>query len=204
MLNKQKFKGVTLYRKRVVDNILRTYRDDRLNIDTDWYRKANAFAIGLAEEYGHDTVTVAGIIASLSPLKSWQENKRIARVFLETGNSLHTRKLEAKAIEIRDYEGNDRVGHCLEVLNGNKIKAFFLNIAFPEKQGIVTVDRHAISIALGRNIREAEGIGITDGQYAFFVSCYRQAAQMEGVRDSLMQSVSWEKHRIIKNKFTKL
>ena len=198
MINKQKFKGSTLYRKRVTDNILKVYHDNRLNINNDWYNEANNFARRLARKYGYDVVTVAGVIAALSPLKSWNENKRIAELFLSQGIGKHTQKMIDKAISIRDYKKSDKVDHCLRVLNGNKIQSFFLNIVKPDMDNIVTVDRHAISIGLGRNMTQQEGIGITDGQYAFFTSCYIDCANKVGVRANMMQSITWEKWRQLK------
>jgi len=198
LIKKQVFKGTTLYRKRVKDNIRRVYLDSRVDITTDWYIEANIFAMKLASKYGVDFITVSGIIAALSPLKSWDENKKIAEGFLRNGKGKHTRNMISKAKQITLFKGNFQREFILNELNGNKIKAFFLNIAYPTGAEAVTIDRHAISIALSRPIVENEGTNITLKQYNFFVSCYTEVAKELNLRPSMLQSVTWEKWRILK------
>lgn len=198
LIKKQVFKGTTLYRKRVKDNIRRVYLDSRVDITTDWYIEANIFAMKLASKYGVDFITVSGIIAALSPLKSWDENKKIAEGFLRNGKGKHTRNMISKAKQITLFKGNFQREFILNELNGNKIKAFFLNIAYPTGAEAVTIDRHAISIALSRPIVDNEGTNITLKQYNFFVSCYTEVAKELNLRPSMLQSVTWEKWRILK------
>lgn len=198
LIKKQVFKGTTLYRKRVKDNIRRVYLDSRVDITTDWYIEANIFAMKLASKYGVDFITVSGIIAALSPLKSWDENKKIAEGFLRNGKGKHTKNMLSKAHQIKLFKSTNQREFILAELNGNKIKAFFLNIAYPEGAEAVTIDRHAISIALSRPIVENEGVGITLKQYNFFVSCYKEVAKELNLRPSMLQSVTWEKWRILK------
>ena len=40
-MNKIKFKGTTLYRKKVVNNILDVYNNDTFDFSLDWYKLAN-------------------------------------------------------------------------------------------------------------------------------------------------------------------
>ena len=197
-IKKQVFKGSTLYRKRVKDNIRRVYFDARIDISTDWYIEANIFAMKLASKYGVDYISVSGIIAALSPLKSWDENKKIAEGFLKNGKGKHTRNMLSKAKQITLFKGSMQREFILAELNGNKIKSFFLNIAYPESPESVTIDRHAISICIGRSIIDAEGKGITLKQYNFFVSCFKDVAQELNIRPSMLQSVTWEKWRLLK------
>jgi hypothetical protein len=198
-INKQVFKGSTLYRKRVKNHILSVYTDARVSITDDWYINANLLAIELASKYGTDYVTVAGIIAALSPLKSWDENKKIAEGFLRNGKGKHTRNMINKAKQITLFKGNFQREYILNELNGNKIKSFFLNIAYPLSPEAVTIDRHAISICLNRSIKDNEGTGITLKQYNFFVSCYSELANELNIRPSMLQSVTWEKWRLLKS-----
>ena len=199
MINKQKFKGSTLFRKRCVDNILSVYHNPDFSGGYNWYDKANELANVLATKYGLTTLQVAGIIASLSPLKSWEENKKIAVQFLINGNGKHTEAMKSKARDIKAYSDSFEREFILATLNGNKISSFFVNIAYPNEGSYVTIDRHAIAICLGRNINENEGKGITDKQYEFLASCYRQAAEILDIVPNKVQSVTWVKWRKLKN-----
>lgn len=197
-MNKQKFKGKTLYRKRCVNNIINVYTNPDFNGGERWYVEANKFANSLAVKFGLTNLQVAGIIASLSPLKSWEENKKIAEQFLRNGNGKHTEAMKRKAKEIKLYNSSAQREFILTTLNGNKISNFFLNIAYPNADTHVTVDRHAIAVILGRSIKENEGVGITNNQYEFFASCYRDAAKILGVLPNVVQSVTWVKWRELK------
>jgi hypothetical protein len=199
-VNKQKFKGSTLFRKRCVDNIIKVYNDSTVSHEGyNWYDDANRLANEMAIEFSLSTLQVAGIIASLSSLKSWHENKKIARQFCINGNGKHTKRFKAKAKDIKTYDSSMQREFILATLNGNKIQNFFLNIAYPKADKHVTIDRHAISVVLGRSIKGNEGVGITDKQYEFIASCYRDASKVLGILPSQVQSVTWVKWRYIKN-----
>ena len=199
-VNKQKFKGSTLFRKRCVDNIIKVYNDNTVSHDgIAWYDEAHELANTMAVEFKLTTLQVAGIIASLSPLKSWHENKKIARQFCINGNGKHTQNMRDKAKQIKLYNSSLEREFILATLNGNKISNFFLNIAYPKADNHVTIDRHAISVVLGRSINEHEGKGITDNQYEFIASCYRDASKILGILPNQVQSVTWVKWREIKN-----
>jgi len=198
MSRKQVYKGKTLFKKTVVDNIIRTYEDSTFDFSTNWYEDASELARGLSIEFNLDYLKVCGIIAALSPLKSWNENKKLAVTFLRTGKARHTRLCEGKAIAIANLSAWNLPEAISEVLNGNKIKSFFINIAFPTNQEIVTIDRHALSICLNRSIGARDYVGITDIQYNFFMGCYIEAGGILEVRPSAVQSVTWEKWRMLK------
>lgn len=192
----QRFKGVTLRGDQIVENILDVYYNDQVDSETGWYQNANELAVELANRYDSCPLKVAGIIASLSPLKSWDENKRIAESFLRNGESYHTGIFQSKAEAI--LEGDSCRERILEILNGNKIQNFFLNIAFPKLVNAVTIDRHAVSIAHGYTVEDSKLKGITDKQYNFFKACYVEAARIAGVLPNEMQAVTWVKWRKLK------
>lgn len=205
---KQKFKNKTLYTKTTVDNILRVY--DEANDKSDWYQDAHDFANKQAGKYVYDggrtnslseaRAKVCGIIAALSPLKSWQENKNITISFLRDGKGKHTKLFKDKAQAILDSNGD--VDEIATILNGNKITSFFLNILNPQTSQAVTVDRHAISVALNKNV--TGDYSMTVNQYEFFQNCYRTAASKRGIRPLQMQAVTWVQWRIAKKETTDL
>lgn len=196
----QKFKGQTLTLKTCVKNILSVYNSANLETSNEnWYIEANRFAQSLATKYNVKLSIACGVIASLSPLKSWTENKIIADSFLKNGKGKHTKLFVDKANQIKLSNGDAET--IALILNGNKIISFFVNILEPLQENFVTIDRHALSIILGRNIIENEGVGITYNQYQFFVSCYNVAGLKAKISPVLMQSITWVAWR--QNKKTK-
>lgn len=196
----QKFKGQTLTLKKCVKNILSVYNSSNLETSNEnWYIEANQFAKSLAIKYDVSLPIACGIIAALSPLKSWTENKLIADSFLKNGKGKHIKLFVDKATQIKN--SNSDVETIALILNGNKIISFFVNILEPLQQNFVTIDRHALSIILGRNILERESVGITYNQYQFFVNCYNIAGLKAKISPVLMQSITWVTWR--QNKKTK-
>lgn len=191
---KQKFKGQTLTLSKCVKNILSVYTTANLEATKkNWYVEANHFARGLSIKYDVPLSVACGVIASLSPLKSWTENKLIAESFLNNGKGKHVKVFIGKARQIEASNGD--VETIALILNGNKTTSFFINILEPHQQNFVTIDRHALSIALGRNILENEGKGITFNQYQFFVNAYNLAGTKANISPVLMQSITWETWR---------
>ena len=195
---KQRFQGQLLTTTKVVNNILRIY--DQSTITHNWYVEANTLARELAMKYlpedmrGHEKVS--GIIASLSPLKSWDENKKITIIFLQSGRAKHTKVMQDKANSI--LQSNGEVDVIAEILNGDKITSFFLNIIQPYTSQAVTVDRHAVSIAVGESLT-GDKLGMTTNQYRFFETCYRVAANKRNELPSQMQAITWVKWRELKS-----
>lgn len=196
---KQIFNGKQLTTTRCVNNILKVY--GQADGPSDWYNDAHRFALQLFWEIIDNAPSdftpsvektlnkVVGIIAALSPLKDWDENKRIARLFLETGEISHTKQMGDKAIAIRN--GSGEVDEICDILNGPKIVSFFLNILEPNTSGSVTVDRHAISIAVGGKLTN-KSLGITAKQYEFFSNCYKVAAMKVDQTPLVVQATTWE------------
>lgn len=197
---KQKFKGKDLTARKVINNILKVHNNTEFSADKNWYVEANQLAQNLARKYNVDVLQASGVIASLSPLKSWDENKKIAEAFLRTGRAKHTAAMTNKAKDILTYKGTAQREYILNTLNGNKIQSFFLNIAFPTVSDKVTIDRHAVAIALGRNAKDNELKDITDNQYLFFEDCYKAAAAKAGLLPHELQAVTWVKWRLLKTK----
>jgi hypothetical protein len=101
----------------------------------------------------------------------------------------------AKANAIMQSDG--QVTTICDILNGNKIVNFFLNIAQPTQLGGVTIDRHAMSIAVGEILPDAK-MRMSDNQYEFFVNAYKIAAFKRSVLPNQMQSVTWVKWKELK------
>ena len=101
-----------------------------------WYSEAHDYAVSLSKEFGIELSKVCGVIASLSPLKEWGLNKRIAKQFLQGKRNVHTGLQVRKAEWI--FEGRD-IETCL---GGLKTINFYRNILNPTDKNWVTVDSH--------------------------------------------------------------
>ena len=187
------FKNKELTLTKVKNNILSVWNETTLKERHDWYSSANEYCLRLCEEFKLPLAKVVGVVAALSPLRTWEQNKVIAKEFIATGDCGHVRVFKNKAADI--MVNGCTPDEVLLILNGNKIKSFFTNIHYPDKLDEVTIDRHAISIALGRKASNTELRGITDKQYEFFVEAYKAAAAKVGTTPSLMQSATWVHYR---------
>ncbi len=165
----------------------------------DWYKQANDWAITLGGVNDLCLSKTCGVIAALSPRKSWDLNLTCARDFIVTGNCGQMTMFKDKARQILESNGTDE--EILDILKGNKISAFYLNIMYPDKAETVTIDRHALSVALGRWTTDEDYSGMTTQQYDFFVHCFTLAAMKVNVSPILMQSATWVKWREIKENY---
>lgn len=199
MNSKQQYKGVTLSRTVVKNNIEKIYNRSSKEDRRDWYQEAHEFAQSLSRDYDVRISTACGIIAALSPLKAWEQNKKCAISFLEVGNGKHMKTFQEKAEQLLGCSGSDK---CITgILRGNKIISFYTNIMYPQEAKEVTIDRHALSIALGRWTTEDDYRGMTRKQYTFFQDCYRYAAERIGISPAKLQSATWEAFRKIKKEY---
>lgn len=198
---RQIFKGEVLTRTKVVNNILRIW--DRTD-DTDrfdWYLNANVLSKILSKKYEVPDSKVIGYIAALSPLKRWEQNLILAENYVRTGSAGHMKQFLDKCEAITKSNGTDE--EILEILRGRKISSFYLNIKYYESANYITIDRHALSVALGYWVDESDYSGMTAAQYDFFVQCYCLAAAKVDVLPLRMQSATWVKWRQIKTEFKK-
>ena len=193
------FNGERISRTKVRNNILKVY--NQTDTFSDWYKEAHQFSRYLSDKYKTPLNRVIGIISALSPRLNWDKNKEIAEFFLETnkvirdnGKQIHMTVPCNKAKLIRL---NDDEQYILDTLSGDKTKSFYLNIKYPDREVNVTVDRHAIAIALGRIATQKEH-SLTKKSYKCFEDCYKWTAEQLGIRPLLLQSITWETWRNIK------
>ena len=189
------FKGAKLSRTTVKNNIIKVFNQSLKEEHFDWYSDTNDFTKTVATAHKIRMDKVAGIISALSPLKEWNKNKEIAVDLITTRKCGHTKVMVKKALDIMDNNLNS--SQTMGVLNGNKISAFFMNISEPTNPNHVTVDRHAIAVALGRNATDKEQ-QLSDNQYKFFEDAYIWTALQLGLRPSLLQSITWVAWKRIK------
>ena len=168
-----------------VENIINVFHQataDQVIDGMSWYHEAHKLALELSPD---DVWRGAGVIAAFSPMQSWNLNVRNARNAFATGvASGHTKAMCKLAQRILDGE------HTLDVLKGDKTRAFASAIADPDGSTIATIDRHAHDIAMGRVYTDAER-KITRRVFREMSDAYRAAADMLGVGVAQVQAVTW-------------
>jgi len=76
----------------------------------------------------------------------------------------------------------------------NKTASFYRNILEPGNDSFVTVDRHAIRIALGNSL-EADKIGMTEKRYRNIVKSYQVASKALHLDAITLQAIVWVVYR---------
>lgn len=203
---KYKYRGKELSRTQVKNNIkkvLEAADKESFEFGREWYNIANQIAKNEVIRGKYNLAQVVGVIAALSPLKSWEQNVTLARQFIREGKRAGTFKaMVNKADKILSLE-NPSKDEVVEILNGQKIVNFFLNIYFPNKDVAVTIDRHAIGVAilgLDRVSLDAKELAPTKAQFEFLVHCYKWAAAEYDLSAIQVQAITWEHFRKLKIK----
>jgi len=186
-----------------VQNILDVYHRadaDVLRNGLAWYLDAHRFALSAGAKDARYLSRNAGIVAALSPLNGWENNKRKAlevirnrgRIVIgpDGSNGIGLSKNVEKAVAI--YKG----AHPLDVLGGLKVRSFYATILDPTGDVDPVIDRHAFDIAVGEKTNDIRrGILSRKGVYHEFAKAYRNAAKVAGIGSSQMQAVTWVQWR---------
>ena len=161
--------------------------EDRQN-GLRWYNNAHAISERIAAELGFSVDQIAGAIAALSPNNKWERNcqdaENLARA-IKAGIDTDSVKVctfgnnKAKAIKILSSAVDS--AEIVSILRGQKVVAFYLNIARNGDTDCPVIDGHAFNIARGTvsNLREVPSI--TPATFERLQDLYRDAAK-EGVR----------------------
>jgi hypothetical protein len=195
------FKGEKVTRTKVKNNIIKVLKTATDKDKFDWYQDANNFCQYLSDKYKIPLDKAIGVVSALSPQRRWDINKRDAEYFISTGGN--GRRVNAKGVEVNIHmpvfvnkarkvltsENDETI--IRSILNGQKIKSFYMNIKYPNGVDNVTIDRHAIAVALGRNASNEEQ-AMTDNHYKFFVDAFKWTADSIGMKPLLLQSITWE------------
>lgn len=168
-----------------VENILAVYRratPDMVIEGRNWYPTARQLAISL------DPINLnksAGVIAAFSPRMPWDRNIRLAQNLFETGIATgSTKQFNNNAQRI--FDGADP----MDVL-GLKTTNFYLNILNPWATGPVTIDAHAIDIAIANRQGAKTRPGLTPKRYEEFANAYREAALLTNLVPCVIQAITW-------------
>lgn len=176
----------------MAEHILFTYRLASSAQKRDgmaWYDTAHDLAVELAKQAGHSVLQAAGVISALSPQTPWDRNQVLARTAYTANGSLSGGTFGVAIAKVKAiYDGAD----VLKTLNASKTKSFAVVIDNPKDRHVVVIDRHAMSVALGRQVEKSEVAALNrKGMYERYADAYRKAAAEAGITPSQMQAVTW-------------
>jgi hypothetical protein len=181
--------------------------EDR-EIGLNWYANAHTISERIASENGFSTDQIAGAIAALSPNNKWDRNiqdaENLAKA-IRAGIDPQTVKVctfgpnKLKAIQILTSDVDS--AEIVSILSGQKVIAFFLNIARNGDTDCPVIDGHAYNIAMGTvsNLREVPSI--PSKAFSALQDLYRDAARQasaitgEAISAGQMQAVTWVCYR---------
>ena len=198
--------GTNDYSKtKIKNNIMKTYLLRIEEENNHWYQEANEWAVEVSEfllSFTGQNVSVQqvlGVVSALSPMQEWNKNKEIAIELIMTGDCGYMERGKQKA---RDILKLPSVVICIDteiksILNGEKTKTFYENMVYPTRSSGVTVDRHAISIAIG-HIADDKEQSISKDVYTFIEKCYIMTAETLGLAPLHLQSITWQTWKRIK------
>jgi hypothetical protein len=186
-----------LNEKKIIRNILQWAKISEKN---EWYLDANFWCLANAIHYNLKDFQVAGIVSAFSPMKNWEENKRMAENFIKSGKTTgaYSQNID-KAKAILHSQNPENVA---AILNGQKQQRFFWNIYVPLQITGVTIDRHALACCF-QSPSNAFALGeatskMTSKQYQFFEQCYLKVAKKLNILPQDLQSMIWVKYREIR------
>jgi len=150
----------------------------------DWYNRANRFCRDLAKATSVPWRRLGWAMAALSPLNSWDTNKRDLVDLVTTGHCGSLGPCRAKAQRVLDGEPHQ------VVLGGNKVLAFGSNIVDPWTSREVVLDSHMAKF-FGFTYKFLERVGV----YDTIAIAMRQHADDIGVRPHQLQAALWIQQR---------
>lgn len=173
-----------------VENVLGVYNNStaaNMRFGLTWYMDAHNFAKTLDP---NNVARAAGIIAALSPMSGWENNKnKAAQLYRQNGDGAGVGMKNNVSKAIRIFNGEDPA----LVLKGNKVTAFFHTILDPTSNTVPpVVDRHAFDIAVGKKTDDkTRAMLARKGVYDNFAEVYCEAAKIAGIGSAQMQAVTW-------------
>ena len=165
----------------------------------DWYTEANAFAAELSGRYGITIRKAAKIIAMTSPQVDWDRNKINAEMAISNSKGYvpvdKWKMMVPMTTRSKIYDMVSSITEDNEDLAGLKTNSFMMNILLDPS--FVTIDRHAIAIALPK-MNSNYSTNLTAKSYRRISQAYQRVADQLGVPAMVVQAVTWVEWRIQK------
>jgi hypothetical protein len=137
------------------------------------------------------------MLAALSPRNKWERNKLDTEMIIRylSGHSNVMPKCSTYGLMVKKAIAifkapNDDVKTMLMLLNGPKIKSFFLNI-YDSNSQCVTVDSWMQLASLGKyiNVNTRPSLNLTD--YRLIETIIKEMSTIIDVRPAVLQAVLW-------------
>jgi len=185
-----------------------------------WYKNAYESCATISEKVDINIAFVVGVLSALSPNNKWERNVIDAEnmcIAYKSNIPLDEVKVctynanKQKAIRILDLIGKGKIfvdiDDIREILNGNKVKAFFDCIYLYEyNENTVCIDGHAKAIYMGEKFAlSSNSSNVTNKQYRVISQAYIDATkeinESEGTSylPYQIQAITWVAWRRIHN-----
>jgi hypothetical protein len=185
-----------ILRRKGARNIIGTYylaAESDKHDGFEWYKRALNVTARIANTYGLHVMTVAGVIAALSPNNKWERNlvdaENVCRLYSLAGAS------SAADCKVCTYKTNLRkaiqilMGEPIEdTLSGPKVIEFYHCII---GQPDVCIDGHAYSVWFGDRLTMKEVPSIGKKLREEIKADYIGAAEYIGIKPYELQAITW-------------
>lgn len=177
-------------------NITRLYRaatPEQRAAGLEWYRDAHLITRALADKHGVTIDAAAGVVAALSPLRSWGDNVNLAARAIANGG-LSGGAFKDSVQKVNRILSGEPV---LSVLGGDKVRAFWHCIVSAGQTSAVCVDRHALDAATNTRNTDETRPRLSAKKYREVANAYVRAAEIISresgrlVTPSAVQATVW-------------
>ena len=171
----------------------------------NWYDNAHRWAYTVGRDLDFPTSVVAHVTAALSPFNRWSSNKDDAVALLKgVNNGIGPARLTVQTFDAQKIKAWNIAFHGdPQFQGGKKTENFAENIARPWEPHVVTIDRHALGVALKATRKGYTEVSLSDLRYRNVARAYRHARDVlrarNGVRAGLpahaVQATCWLVYR---------
>ena len=177
-------------------NICKLYREStaaQRESGVRWYADAATISAALADKYDITWEQAAGVIAALSPLRSWGDNVNLAARAIANGG-LTGGAFKDSVAKVNRILAGEKV---LDVLGGDKVRAFFQCILTGGQTSAVCIDRHALDAATNTRNTDETRPRLSGKRYREIADAYVRAARIlsresgQQLTPSAVQATVW-------------
>jgi hypothetical protein len=165
------------------DSYLRTNLSQRIE-GIFWYRNVHIMTVKLAKRYNRPLFQVAGIVAALSPRNKFERNMADAESILRDGPAAVVATFGANKRKALCILAAVEYGDVMDILKGNKVRAFYSNIFHPGNDKEVTID------VWMKRLMGVDG-SLSDQKYKDMAFAVRTIAQQLRLSPKGLQAVTW-------------
>ena len=191
-----------------IGTVLKQATEADLTNGHDWYEVARERCQLISDDYKVPLELVAHVVAILSPGVRWETNVSAARKLFAAGADSfdalilagYRRSVDKAKRAIINY----RAGlPFTSIISGRKVIEFAENILKPNRTRQVTLDTHAISVAMGRRFLTRRAPDLRIAEFTRISKAYIQVAEEHNIMPNQCQAITWLVWRRLHNGRTK-